>query len=214
MSSPGPGICIHVGWWWGLVSTSWGALPCSLDLEKGGRAQAEGSQPPKKGHSGEARGLGRCGCGTGRHELQDQTRQDWDRRAAGQSRGRELGVSWQAPQDAGRPTGAAALTINTRWGQCCGTWEVETACYSTAYSAQDAPSLRLSKIMWGSGTPCHCHVFFIQQPWHQDIRVVTPPPWAQLGKGALALQPPLLPHLRSLAEPRALESHPGVPRCC
>lgn len=65
MSSPGPGICIHVGWWWGLVSTPGEPLPCSPTSRRAAEPRPRAASL-QKGHSGEARGLGRCGCGTGR----------------------------------------------------------------------------------------------------------------------------------------------------
>lgn len=106
----------------------------------------------------------------------------------------------------------AVLTTNTCEGQCCGTWEVETACYSTAYSAQDAP-LRPPSSCGGQEPlplPRALHT------GNHDTRTFmwsAPPPWAQLGKGALALQSPCS-HISEASQSPGSCSPSESPRRC
>lgn len=65
--------------------------------------------------------------------------------------------------------------------------------------------------MWGSGTPAIATCSSYRQPWHQDIRVVSAPTLGTARQRRPGSAATLLPHLRSLAEPRALESLPESP---
>lgn len=65
--------------------------------------------------------------------------------------------------------------------------------------------------MWGSGPPAIATCSSYRQPWHQDIRVVSAPTLGTARQRRPGSAATLLPHLRSLAEPRALESLPESP---
>lgn len=94
MSPPGPGICIHVGWW-GVASTPGEPLPCSPTSRRA--AEPDRGQPASKEATVEKpEGWGDVGVALdARAAGPDQT--GLDRRSAGQSRGGELVVSRPAP---------------------------------------------------------------------------------------------------------------------
>lgn len=104
----------------------------------------------------------------------------------------------------------AVLTINTCGGQCRGIWEVETRHAIRQPTVHRMPPSD-PQVHVGVRNPCHCRGLFTQATVTPDIRVVsapTPGTARQSRPGSAVI---LLPHLGSLANPRALEPLPESP---
>lgn len=104
----------------------------------------------------------------------------------------------------------AVLTINTCGGQCRGIWEVETRHAIRQPTVHRMPPSD-PQVHVGVRNPCHCRGLFTQATVTPDIRGVsapTPGTARQSRPGSAVI---LLPHLGSLANPRALDPLPESP---
>lgn len=104
----------------------------------------------------------------------------------------------------------AVLTINTCGGQCRGIWEVETRHATRQPTVHRMPPSD-PQVHVGVRNPCHCRVLLMQATVTPDIRVVSAPTLGTARQRRPGSAVILLPHLGSLANPRALEPLPESP---